>query len=126
MNSEQGHILLVDDESDVVLVLKRGLEKAGFQVTAFLDPFEALSKFKAALYDYLVLDIKMPKMDGFTLYEKMLQIDSQARACFLTAYDVDYRNTFKTKFPNLELECFLNKPVAISALVKQIRVELGS
>jgi CheY-like chemotaxis protein len=125
LNRNQAHILLVDDESDVVLVLKRGLEKAGLEVTAFLDPFEALSKFKAAMYDFLVLDIRMPKMDGFALYEKMLQIDGQARACFLTAYDVDYRNRFKTRFPNLELDCFLNKPVAISALVKKVRVELG-
>ena len=64
-------ILIVDDEPDVTFTLKKGLEDEGFQIDAFNDPLEALSYFKAGQYDMLLLDVKMPKLNGFELYKEL-------------------------------------------------------
>ena len=58
-------ILLVDDEPDIVMAFKLTLESAGFIVDTHEDPLTALSKFKPSYYDLVILDIKMPKMNGF-------------------------------------------------------------
>jgi DNA-binding response OmpR family regulator len=63
-------VMIVDDEQDITAIFKIGLEKNQFIVTTFNDPFEALSKFKPLLYDLLILDIRMPGMNGFQLYKK--------------------------------------------------------
>ena len=61
-------ILVVDDESDVCLALKRILDENGFTVDSYQNPLLALQKFKADLYDLVILDIKMPKLNGFVLF----------------------------------------------------------
>ena len=58
-------ILLVDDEPDITYTIKNLLEDNGFKVTEFNDPFLALNNYKVNFYDLVILDIKMPKMDGF-------------------------------------------------------------
>ena len=60
--------MLVDDEHDITFSLRIGLENNGFAVDTFNDPKEALSNFKAGLYDLLLIDVKMPKMNGFELW----------------------------------------------------------
>ncbi|HEX5976881.1 MAG TPA: response regulator [Nitrososphaeraceae archaeon] len=64
----KNRILIVDDEPDIAQVLKMGLEQNGFAVDAYNNPLDATSNFKADLYDLLLIDIKMPKMNGFELY----------------------------------------------------------
>lgn len=63
---------------------------AGFTVDMFNDPIAALDHFKAGVYDLLLLDVKMPNLDAFMLYEKIRQMDSKAKVCFMTAFDVEY------------------------------------
>lgn len=70
---------------DITLLYKTGLEKNGFLVDAFNDPFEALFSFKAGKYDLLLLNIKMPKMNGFELYREIQKIDDKVKVCFITA-----------------------------------------
>ena len=60
-------ILVVDDEADLTLLCRLALEYHGFKVDTFTDSQEALSKYKPDHYDLVILDIKMPKMDGFQL-----------------------------------------------------------
>ncbi|MGC2563297.1 MAG: response regulator, partial [Nitrososphaeraceae archaeon] len=64
-------VLVVDDELDITLTLKSVLENSGFDVDLFNDPLVALQNFKTNFYDLIILDIKMPKMNGFDLYEKI-------------------------------------------------------
>ena len=78
-NDKKKRILLVDDEHDITVGLRIGLENNGFVVDAFNDPQEALSNFKAGLYDLLLIDVKMPKMNGFELYQDMEKIDINSR-----------------------------------------------
>jgi DNA-binding response OmpR family regulator len=81
-------ILIVDDDPDITSLFRIGLEDSGFEVHAYNDPLDALAKFKPHFYDLLLLDITMPKMDGFELCRRILQIDLNVRICFITAADI--------------------------------------
>ena len=67
----QKRILAVDDEPDLTMICSLALQYHGFKVDTFNDSQEALSNFKPDYYDLVILDIKMPKMDGFELYDKL-------------------------------------------------------
>ena len=84
-NKEEKRILLVDDEQDVLLTFQLILVHEGYKVYPFDNPLDALSSFKIGLYDLAILDIKMPKMNGFQLYEEIKKIDCSVKVCFITA-----------------------------------------
>lgn len=116
-------VLVVDDEPDITFTLKEGLEKSGlFDVEAFTDPQLALSNFKAGYYDFLLIDIRMPKIDGYELYDKIRNIDGKVKACFISAYNINYR-ALREQFPTLEMECYA-KPLEIDELIRKITDEL--
>ena len=119
----KNRILIVDDEPDIAQVLKMGLEDNGFVVDTYNDPLDTISNFKADTYDLLLIDIKMPKMTGFELYNKLRQIDEKAKICFITAYEL-YFDEFKRIFPKIKVECFIRKPVSINDLARVIKDEL--
>ncbi len=113
-------ILLVDDEVDVISVFKMILEMNGYEVDSYTDPKIALDHFKPNLYGLLLLDIRMPIMNGFELYRKMRDIDDKVSVCFITAFE-DYREEFKESFPMLdEFKYFIRKPKAIEDLVNHV------
>ncbi|MFL6309839.1 MAG: response regulator, partial [Nitrososphaera sp.] len=78
-------ILLVDDEPDIIYTITKVLETSGFVVDPYTDPTLALSDFRPKLYDLILLDIKMPKMNGLDLYQQLMRIDPDVKVCFLTA-----------------------------------------
>jgi CheY-like chemotaxis protein len=115
-------ILVVDDESDNTSIFCMSLEDAGFEVDAFTDPLLALSKFKSdhKKYDLLILDIKMPNMDGFELYEEIRRIDNKVKTCFLTAYGEGYTEEFGRRFSSSIIVSFIRKPIRVDDLVKKV------
>jgi FixJ family two-component response regulator len=118
-------ILVVDDDADVISTFKMILEMNGFEVDAYTNPTLALSNFKPNSYGLLLLDIRMPVMNGFELFRKMKSIDSRVEACFITAFE-DYREEFKESFPMLdEAKYFIRKPKAIQDLVNHVATILG-
>jgi len=124
MKSDQkARILVVDDEPDLTLVIKHGLENDGYLVEVFNDPEQALAHFKADYYDTLILDIRMPKLNGFQLYREIRKIDSKARVCFMTAFEV-YKNEFVKMFPSYDIKCFMKKPVRIKDLQAIVKGQL--
>jgi DNA-binding response OmpR family regulator len=112
-------ILIVDDEPDVNLALRIVLEDNNFIVDSFNDPLRALENFKTDMYDLAILDIKMPKKDGFEVYKEILKIDNRVKVCFLTAGDINYRS-LKETFPTLDENQFIRKPIENIELIKQI------
>ena len=74
--------MIVDDDSDLTLFYKMSLEYYGFVVDTFNEPKEALSSFKSNYYDLVILDIKMPEMDGFELYREIKEIDPTVKVLF--------------------------------------------
>jgi CheY-like chemotaxis protein len=117
--------LLVDDEPDVVYLVTTGLERRGLVVDSYTDPVLALQNFKTGLYQLLVLDIKMPRMDGIELFNRMIKEDDKVKVCFFSAsnyFTYNCKNSFKDS-PNKFL--FISKPISISKMTDQIEKFLG-
>jgi DNA-binding response OmpR family regulator len=123
MTTERKKILVVDDEPDITSVLRKGLAQHGFDVDIFNDPVESLANFKIDHYDLLLLDINMPKMNGFELYKEIAKMDKKVKVCFMTAFEI-YHDEFKRSFPKLSLNCFANKPISINTLANLLKSKL--
>jgi two-component system response regulator ChvI len=114
-------ILLVDDEPDITNFVRKVLEDNGFLVDTYTDPTLALSNFKPGLYDLLLLDIRMPKMNGFELYQKMKEIDSNVKICFFTASELFYEEYRRLgAYPRVDKEYFIQKPFRTKELIRQL------
>jgi CheY-like chemotaxis protein len=115
-------VLVVDDEPDLNLVIKTVLEDNGFKVDSFTDPLLALENFKgeAEMYDLIILDVRMPDMNGFELYKEIKKIDDKVKICFLTAGEMDYEQFGKELFPALDENCFIQKPIQNETLIKRL------
>jgi CheY-like chemotaxis protein len=116
-------ILLIDDEPDVTYTIKTILEDNGFKVDSFNDPILAFNYYKANFYDLVILDIKMPKMDGFELYTKIREQDPKVKICFLTASEMYYEKFRKaqSQFGRIiEEECFIQKPIKNEDLIRKL------
>ena len=123
--SSKGSILIVDDEIDITLAFKKGLENNGFMVDIYNDPVTALLNFKPDFYDLILVDVRMPKMNGFELYQEIEKVDKKSKVCFITAFEV-YYHALREIFPTLEVGCFIRKPIEIDDLVKRINSEIHS
>ena len=122
-NNEVRKILLVDDEPDVIYTIKNILEDNRFQVDAFNDPINALKSYRNNFYDLVILDIKMPKMDGFELYIKIREKDPKVKICFLTASEMYYEKFRKARSEIGKIigeDCFIQKPIKNEDLVKKL------
>jgi CheY-like chemotaxis protein len=129
ISSQKKRILVVDDEVDITTIFKLALEKVNLHVDVYNNPLLALSDYKAGMYDLLLFDIRMPKMNGFELYRKIKDIEEEEkkvkngkpRVCFITAYE-EFRSEFKETFPTVEeVDCFLKKPIPMPDLVKKVK-----
>ena len=117
-------ILVVDDDPDITLTFKTGLEDdKSFEVYTYTDPLEALLNFKPHFYDLLLVDINMPKMNGFELSRRILELDVNVRICFITAGDTNIE-ALREVYPTLSIGCFIKKPVSINELVRRLKMEL--
>jgi DNA-binding response OmpR family regulator len=112
-------ILLVDDEADVCFVLEKVLGENGFVVDSYLDPLLALEKFKPHSYNLVILDIKMPDLNGFALYRKIKRLDKKVKVCFLTAGEM-YYGAYSDIFSSLPANCFIRKPIENQELMNRI------
>jgi DNA-binding response OmpR family regulator len=116
-------IFLVDDEIDACLTFKNMLEENGFDIDAYDKPQYALQNFKSGIYDLVVLDIKMPKIDGVKIYQEIRQIDKRVKVCFITASEEYYTK----QFPELkEEECFMQKPISMDNFIGRIKLALAN
>jgi DNA-binding response OmpR family regulator len=112
---------VVDDEYDISLTIKIVLEENGFKVDSYNDASHALENFTTGLYDLVIVDVKMPEMDGFSLYEKIKKLDGKVIICFLTAAGDAYYETLKKRYPNIDENCVIHKPVDNESLLRQIK-----
>ena len=118
--ANNARIMLVDDEPDINAALSVVLKRAGYYVDTFDNPFIALEKLKPGFYGLIILDVKMPQMDGFELYREIKKVDKKAKICFLTASELYYENFRKEKFADLDNELFIIKPISNAELLKKI------
>ena len=124
----KNRISIVDDEDDINLLFKMVLEDNGYKVDTFNDPLVALQNFRAGSYDLLILDIIMPKMNGFELYQKMRMIDDKIKVCFLTASGINQEEVKKKVACSVTIvypeNCFIIKPIENEELIKTIKSQL--
>jgi DNA-binding response OmpR family regulator len=128
MNDKRRILLVVDDEPDITFAFSVGLEDNGFEVDAFNDPLLALEAFKEQKksYDLALIDIKMPKMNGFELYREIRKVNDKVKVCFATAFDIQKEDEdVKTLAALHEQPIIIRKPISIEDLVKRVKLEIG-
>jgi CheY-like chemotaxis protein len=115
------NILFIDDEQDVTFTIKTVLEETGlFHVDTFNDPDLALKRFKPNFYALVLIDIMMPEMGGFELYEQLKKIDPDVKVCFLTASEMYHHEVREVEHCALREDLFLQKPISNEDLVREI------
>ena len=119
MPIDKPSILLIDDENDTLVTLKKGLEMKGFEVDAFDASPQALQQFKPYRYDVVITEISMPILNGFEVYKLIRKQDEKVRIFFMTAFEV-IEQEIKLAFPNLPPKSFITKTITIEKLVTLI------
>jgi DNA-binding NtrC family response regulator len=125
-NNKKKRILFVDDEPDLTSLFKKVLESAGFNVNVFSNSDDVLRDFKPHFYDLVMLDIVMPKMDGFSLYKELKKVDPDVKVCFLTASEKYREGLREGEYQMLSKDLFIQKPLSIKDLTKEIHRRIGS
>ena len=119
MPIDKPSILLIDDENDTLVTLKKGLEMKGFEVDAFDASPQALQQFKPYRYDVVITEISMPILNGFEVYKLIRKQDEKVRIFFMTAFEV-IEQEVKLAFPNIPPKSFITKTITIEKLVTLI------
>jgi DNA-binding NtrC family response regulator len=119
-------LLVVDDDSDIVQVLKLGLLKNRFLVNAFTNPEEALQNFKSNANDYCLMlsDIRMPGLSGMQLARKVKEINPAIKVVLMTAFEIK-DSEFSKVFPSMDVDGFVQKPIGIGDLTNKILSIIG-
>ena len=114
-------LLVVDDDSVIVQVLKIGLLKNRFLVEAFTNPDEALQSFKSDAESYCLLlsDMRMPGLSGMQLARKVKEINPKVKVILMTAFEIR-NNEFSKVFPSTQVDGFVQKPIGIRDLTDKI------
>jgi DNA-binding response OmpR family regulator len=116
-------VLIVDDDPDMTSIFSLGLQDEGFEVYTYNDPLEVLSQFRPNVYDLLLVDISMPKMNGIDLSRQLLELDPNVKICFITAGEANIE-VLRELYPTRDIGCFIRKPVTIDQLVRRVKAEL--
>jgi DNA-binding response OmpR family regulator len=117
-SKRENRILLVDDEPDTCIVYQIVLEDAGFECVSYTDSVKALREFRPFYYDLILLDIKMPVLNGFELCKKIREIDETVYITFITASDAYYEKFRSQHFPEIGKINFIQKPIANEGLLQ--------
>jgi DNA-binding response OmpR family regulator len=124
-------ILIVDDDPDITFTFKKAFEEANrisdskisFHVNTYNDPLLALSELKPDFYDLMLVDINMPKMNGFDFCVKVFEVDLNPKVCFISSALIN-QEALKEQYPSLSFGCFIEKPITIDSLIRRVKAEL--
>lgn len=125
-NQTSRRVLLVENEPDVCLVFQMVLQSAGYKCTSYTDSIKALEEFKPNYYDLLIIDIKMPVLNGFEFCEKIREADKSIGIVFLTASEQFYKKVGEEKYPELinysDNIRYVQKPIENEELIKIVNM----
>ena len=115
-------ILLVDDEYDICMVYQIVLQDAGYECVSYTDSVKALQEFNSNYYDLIMLDIKMPVLNGFELCKKIREVDKTVHIIFITASEAYYEKFRGKHFPELGKINYIQKPIGHQELVQIVNM----
>jgi DNA-binding response OmpR family regulator len=125
------NILLVDDESDICLLYQMVLDNAGYKCDSYTDPFKAIQEFRPDYYDLVILDIKMPKLNGFELCRIIRKQDKSVKITFITASELYHEQIRSKHYSDLDNIYYIQKPIGndelknkITAMIKNSKSEI--
>lgn len=110
--------MIIDDDKDITNLFSIFLEYNGYIVNAYTNPLEAFHNLRKNSHDLIILDLKMPIMDGMTLFHKIKEIDDKVIICLTTA-DINYIQQLKKGIIDIE-KIVLYKPVLLKDLKNKI------
>jgi DNA-binding response OmpR family regulator len=116
--SYKAKILIIEDDKDTNNLFKIYLEHDGFQVDSFTDPVDALYYFKKGKYDLVLLDLKMPQIDGIGMFQALKNRDDEVSICLITA-NTSYLEQLKEKIPKIE-KYLIYKPILLKNLKEKV------
>ena len=116
-NKNHEIILALDDEFDIVAIIKQGLKRYGLKVYGFTDPILALEHFKANARDYffVISDLRMPGMNGFEFIKKVKEIKPEVKIFIMTAFEINDLE-FRRVLPSTRIDEFIQKPILLKKL----------
>jgi CheY-like chemotaxis protein len=121
-------ILLVDDEPETCMLYQIVLQDAGYECIPYTDSVKALQEFRPYYYDLILLDIKMPVLNGFELCKKIIEIHKSIQIIFITALPEYYKNIRDQSYPELSNTMYIQKPIGNQELIKIVNetLEIGN
>ncbi len=120
-NNSSFNILLIDDDKDILFTYTAMIKNQGFTITSFSNPYEALNDFSTTnpyLYDLIIMDIRMPGINGIKLYSKFKVMNPNVKILFVSALDAV--NELLSLFPEIKESDILRKPVESQQLLDKI------
>jgi CheY-like chemotaxis protein len=113
-------VLVVDDEPDTCIVYQIVLQDAGYECVSYTDSVKALKEYRPFYYDLILLDIKMPVLNGFELCKKIREVDKTVHIIFITASEAYYEKFRGQHFPELGKINYIQKPIGNDELVRLV------
>ena len=118
------NIIVIDDDVGTALFFKICLEDEGYQVNIYNDPNSLLEEFEPGIYDLLITDIRMPRINGFELASRIRIMDRKIKICLATAFEEYYESIIKT-YSNLSFNCIIRKPINKDKFLEIIKNRLS-
>lgn len=117
----QKHILIVEDEENLLKIIKLNLELEGYSVTPAITGIEALKEFRKNNFDLILLDVMLPEMNGFDVCEEIRKENKEVPILFLTA-----KGSGEDRVQGLKLgaDDYLTKPFNLEELLLRIQILL--
>lgn len=114
--------MIVDDEIDIATFMKLSLQKCGYNVDSFIDPFLALEHFQLNSEDYTIVlsDIRMPGMNGFEFVQKIREVKPKIKVLLMTAFDIN-TSVFSEELLATKVNGFIQKPISLKILNSEIK-----
>lgn len=121
----QARILVVDDEKDIAVVIKSGLEGNGFEANAYSDSSEALKHFRqnSNAYCAVLSDVRMPGMTGFQLTREIKKINPEVKVILMSSFEIG--NEFANVLPSTKVDDFITKPAKIVTIKDVLLRHIG-
>jgi CheY-like chemotaxis protein len=114
--------MVVDDEADIVEIMRKFLGKLGYSVSGFTNPLVALEQFELETKKYrlVISDIRMPAMNGYELVKKIQKLQPETKVLLMSAFEINAHD-FSKVLPSVRVDGFISKPASLKQITSVIK-----